>query len=191
MRGYLQAVAADVEVPIMRHTDYAEDGFGRQIAAYSKPSMLMHALRHMMGEEVFDATYRDYIETWSYKHPMPWDFFSMMEEGAGTDLDWLWQAWFYDTATLEQAIASVVPTSDGVTVTIRNNDDGVMPVELRIELEDGTASTHVWPVSWWAGTREVTRTIPTEGEVVGVTIDPETWYPDRDRSNNAWRRSRD
>jgi len=189
MSGYLQAVQAEVEVPIMRHTDYVEDSFGRSIAAYSKPGMLMHTLRHMMGPEIFDATYRDYVATWSYKHPMPWDFFQMMEEGAGTDLDWFWQAWFYDTATLDQAITSVEPTSGGVTVTVSNNDDAVMPVELRVERADGTTSTHVWPVGVWAGTREVTRMIPVEGDIVRVTIDPEAWYPDRNRSNNTWERS--
>lgn len=191
MRGYLQAVQANAEVPIMRHTDYAENGFGRSIAAYSKPGMLMHTLRHMMGEETFDAAYRDYVETWSYKHPMPWDFFRMMEEAAGTDLDWFWQAWFYETATLDQELASVEPTDEGLRVTVRNNSDGVMPVELQVERADGSTSTHVWPANVWAGTREVTRTLPVDGEVAGVTIDPEAWYPDTDRSNNGWQPSDD
>lgn len=188
MRGYLQAVEANAEVPIMRHTDYAENGFGRGIAAYSKPGMLLHTLRHMMGEETFDAGYRDYVDTWSYKHPMPWDFFRMMEEAAGTDLDWFWQAWFYQTATLDQELVSVETTDDGLRVTVRNNSDAVMPVELRVERADGSTSTHVWPVNVWAGTREVTRTLPADGEVSSVTIDPEAWYPDYDRSNNAWQR---
>lgn len=188
MRGYLNVVAANAEVPIMRHTDYAENGFGRSIAAYSKPGMLMHALRHMMGEDVFDAAYRDYVETWSYRHPMPWDFFAMMEEAAGTDLDWFWQAWFYDTATLDQSIAEVEPGDDGVTVSVRNGGDAVMPVEIRVETADGAAAIHVWPVGVWAGTREVTRTIPVDGTVTKVIIDPDAWYPDIDRSNNSWER---
>ena len=185
MRGYLNAVEAEAEVPIMRHTDYAENGFGRSIAAYSKPGMLMHTLRHMMGEETFDAAYRDYVETWAYRHPMPWDFFAMMEEAAGTDLDWFWQAWFYDTATLDQQILAAQPVDGGLEVTVRNDRDAVMPVELRVELADGTISTHVWPVNVWAGTREVTRTIDVDGTVTAVTIDPEAWYPDVDRTNNT------
>lgn len=188
MRGYLNAVQAGVEVPIMRHTDYAENGFGRSIAAYSKPGMLMHALRHMMGEQAFDRAYRDYIDAWKYRHPMPWDFFRMIEEAAGTDLDWFWQAWFYDTATLDQAITSVESTPDGPAVTVRNEADAVMPVELEVTLEDGTTSTVVWPANVWAGTREVTRTLPVDGTVREIVIDPDAWYPDTDRSNNAWER---
>ena len=186
MRGYLNAVQADVEVPIMRHTDYAENGFGRSIAAYSKPGMLMHTLRHMMGEERFDRAYRDYVETWAYKHPMPWDFFAMMEEAAGADLDWFWQAWFYDTATMDQQIVGARPVDGGIEVTVRNDRDAVMPVELRVELTDGTSATYVWPVSVWAGTRAITRVVEVNGAVARVTIDPDAWYPDADRTNNAW-----
>ena len=115
----------------------------------------------------------------------------MMEEAAGTDLDWFWQAWFYETATLDQELASVEPTDEGLRVTVRNNSDGVMPVELQVERADGSTSTHVWPANVWAGTREVTRTLPVDGEVAGVTIDPEAWYPDTDRSNNGWQPSDD
>ena len=188
MNGYLQAARFEAEVPIMRHTDYAENPFGRSVAAYSKPGALMHTLRHMMGPDRFDAAYRDYARTWAFKHPMPWDFFRIMGEAAGADLDWFWQAWFYETATLDQAIADVQPVTGGVEITVENRDDGVMPVELRLESADGRTETVRWPVSVWTGTRSVTRTVPFDGELSAVRIDPETWYPDIDRSNNNWER---
>jgi len=188
MGGYQRAAQAEVEVPIMWHTDFAPNGFGRSIAAYSKPGMLMHTLRHMMGEDTFDAAYRDYIDTWAYKHPMPWDFFAMMKEAAGTDLDWFWQSWYYETVTLDQAVVAVTDAAGGVEVTVSNNSGGVMPVELHLELDDGTTIVDIWPVSVWAGTREVTRLIPARGQVTKINIDPDTWYPDTDRSNNDWER---
>jgi len=73
-------------------------------------------------------------------------------------------------------------------VTVRNESDAVMPVELQITLADGTTSTIVWPVNVWAGTREVTRTLPVDGAVQKIVIDPDAWYPDVDRSNNSWER---
>jgi len=189
MGGYLRAAQAEVEVPIMWHTDFAPNGFGRGTAAYSKPGMLMHTLRHMMGEDVFDAAYRDYIATWAYKHPMPWDFFAMLEEAAATDLDWFWQAWYYETMTLDQAVVAVNDVEGGVEVTVSNNDGGVMPVELHLTLDDGSTTVHaVWPASVWAGTREVTRFVPADGQVTKVSIDPDGWYPDIERSNNDWER---
>ena len=141
-----------------------------------------------MGAETFDAFYKDYARTWAFKHPMPWDFFAMAEGAAGTDLDWFWQGWFYETGTLDQAIASVQQSSAGVDVTVENLDRGVMPVELRLTSEGGATETVTWPASVWAGTRSVTRTIPFDGTVDEVVIDPDQWYPDIDRENNSWKR---
>jgi hypothetical protein len=188
MNGYLQAARFEAEVPIMRHTDYAETPFGRSVAAYSKPGTLVHTLRHMMGVERFDPFYKDYARTWAFKHPMPWDFFAMAEEAAGTDLDWFWQAWFYDTAVLDQSIASVQPTATGVDVTVANLEWGVMPVEIRVKSDMGAAKTVTLPASSWAGTRSVTTSIPFDESVDEVVIDPDQWYPDIDRSNNSWTR---
>ena len=188
MNGYLQAARFEAEVPIMGHTDFAENPFGRSVAAYSKPGTLLHSLRHMLGAETFDAFYTDYARTWAFKHPMPWDFFAMAEGAAGTDLDWFWQSWFYETATLDQSIASVQQSSSGVDVTVENLDRGVMPVEIRLTAEGGATETVTWPASVWAGTRSVTRTIPFDGTVDEVVIDPDQWYPDIDRENNSWTR---
>jgi len=188
MNGYLQAARFEAEVPIMGHTDYAENPFGRSVAAYSKPGTLMHSLRHMLGEEKFDAFYRDYARTWAFKHPMPWDFFAMAEEAAGTDLDWFWQGWMYETGVLDQALSSVVPSEGGVTITVQNLGRSVMPVEIRLSTDGGSSQTVTWPASVWAGTRSVTRTIAFEGTVAEVVIDPDQWYPDIDRENNGWKR---
>ncbi len=94
-RGYQMVVQMEMQEPIMGHADHAEHMFGQNVAAYSKPGMLLHTLRHMIGQEKFDAFYKDYAATWAFKHPMPWDFFAMFSEAAGTDLDWFWQPWFY------------------------------------------------------------------------------------------------
>jgi hypothetical protein len=183
---YLMAARVKFEVPIMEHADYTENLFRRELAAYTKPAMLMHVLRHMLGVEKFDAAYRKYATTWAFKHPMPWDFFAMMEEAAGADLDWFWQAWYYHTATLDQAIDAVSPAPGGIQVTVTNLSDAVLPVELGVELADGSNETIVWPASVWAGTRTVTRDVPVAGRVSRVTIDPGQFYPDTDRSNNEW-----
>ena len=188
MNGYLQAARFEAEVPIMGHADFAENPFGRSVAAYSKPGTLLHSLRHMLGAPTFDALYKDYARTWAFKHPMPWDFFEMAEQTAGTDLDWFWQSWFYETATLDQSIGSVQQSVGSVDVTVENLNRGVMPVEIRLSTEDGTTETVTWPASVWAGTRSVTRTIPFDGTVDEVEIDPDQWYPDIDRANNSWKR---
>ncbi len=185
---YLQAARAGVEAPVMRHTDYVENGFGRGVAAYMKPGTLLHALRAVLGRETFDEAYRAFYREWSWKHPYPWDFFRTVERVAGRELDWFWQPWFFETATLDQAVTGVERTAAGLRVTVENLDRAVMPVRLRITTADGTTRRAEWPVRAWAATRTMTRTIslPSAAEVTRVTLDPERWFPDVDRSNNAW-----
>jgi hypothetical protein len=38
----------------------------------------------------------------------------------------------------------------------------------------------------WAGTRTATGSVATSGDLQKVTIDPDGYYPDLDRSNNEW-----
>jgi hypothetical protein len=183
---YHMVVQMEWQESIMHHMDHAEHMFGSQVGAYSKPGMLLHTLRHMMGPDRFDAAYRDYAATWAFKHPMPWDFFAMMSDAAGTDLDWFWQPWFHGTDTLDQGLDEVVPGAGSAEITVSNLSSGVMPVELALEYADGSSETVVWPASVWAGTRTTTGTVPTSGDLRKVTIDADGYYPDLDRSNNEW-----
>jgi hypothetical protein len=176
----------EMQEPIMGHADYAEHMFGQNIAAYSKPGMLLHTMRHIIGQETFDTFYKDYAATWAFKHPMPWDFFAMMSEAADADLDWFWQAWFYGEATLDQALDEVLLGAGSADITVSNLSSGVMPVELRLEYADGSSETVVWPASVWAGTRTAAGSVATSGDLQKVTIDPDGYYPDLDRSNNEW-----
>ncbi len=186
VQDYLAVAAREVEVPIMQHTDFVRDPDARTVAAYDKPAILLFALRRLIGGEVFDRALRRYAQSWSFKHPYPWDFFSIVEGESGRDLDWFWRAWFYETGTLDQSIAEVVPGSGSLRITVENRSGAVMPVELGIEFEDGTTSRVDWPVEVWAGTRRVTRQVNVDRPVVRVVIDPEQYYPDVDRSNNVW-----
>ncbi len=186
MMGYLRAAEAGVEAPLMEHTDYVDNGFGRSIAAYSKPGTLMHMLRAIIGAETFDPAYAEYAETWAFKHPMPWDFFAIMEKAAAQDLDWFWQPWFYQTVTLDQAITSVKAEDGSVRVTVANLGGAVLPVHLELENTDGEVTAVQWPVEVWAGTREVSRSVPFSGTLKAVRLDPGVQFPDTDRSQNKW-----
>lgn len=186
MTGYLRAVQAGVEAPLMEHTDFVDNGFGRSVAAYSKPGTLMFALRSVLGADTFDPAYAEYARVWAFKHPLPWDFFAIMEGAAGRDLDWFWQPWFYQTVTLDQAITSVKAGDGSVDVTVANLGGAVMPVYLELENTEGEVTAVQWPVEVWAGTREVSRAVPFSGTLKAVRLDPGVQFPDTDRSQNEW-----
>jgi hypothetical protein len=185
---YRQVAVAEIEVPVMQHTDHVRLPQARSVAAYEKPATLLYSLRRTLGEETFDRAFRVYADAWRFKHPYPWDFFATIEAEAGQELDWFWRPWFFDTLTLDQGIEEVVPAPAGVRITVVNLGGAVMPVELWLEFEDETSQRVDWPAAVWAGTRRVTRIVTASKPVARVLLDPQQHYPDVDRGNNTWPR---
>jgi len=185
---YLEAARAEGEGAMMRHGDYYEQGYG--IASYAKPASMLVMLRNFLGEEVFEGALRAYFDEWMYKHPTPWDFFSTLERAAGTDLDWLWSSWYYETWTLDQAVAGVTAGPDGPVITIEDLGFAPMPALVRIETSDGGTIERTVPVSHWlTGATSYDIELPASvGEVREVSIDPDSLFPDLDRNNNVWPR---
>jgi hypothetical protein len=161
---------------------------------YQKPALMMQLLRYeVLGRDRFDPAFREYLRTWAFKHPTPADFFRLMRDQSGVDLDWFWRSWIYTTARLDQAVDSVVSRGDSVTeIHLSNRLDMVMPATLAVELQaaEGARTTVrvELPVDMWnLGPRFVYR-VRSADRVRGAMIDPDANLPDVDRSNNRWPR---
>ncbi len=175
------------EGEMMRWSDfhYVREAFS--VASYSKPATVLAALRELLGEETFSRAYRAYMNAWAYKHPYPWDLFHTFESASGRELDWFWRAWYYETWTLDHAVADVVATAEGSRIIIEDRGLVPMPVRLKITLADGEVIRREVPVETWLAGRSIAEVI-VSGEVVAVEIDPESAFPDLNRANNSWRR---
>jgi hypothetical protein len=157
---------------------------------YQKPALMMQLLRYeVLGKDRFDAAFREYIRTWAFKHPTPADFFRLMRDESGMELDWFWRDWIFTTARLDQAVDSVSTTSAGGSVIhLENRGTMVMPAELAISFADGTKSTVKLPVEMWnLGARFDYRAQGAK-RVQRVEVDPRHALPDIDRGNNTWPR---
>jgi len=76
--------------------------------AYGKPGTALNILREtVMGEELFDYSFREYSKRWMFKHPTPEDFFRTMEDASAVDLDWFWRGWFYTTDYVDIGVKEV------------------------------------------------------------------------------------
>ena len=76
--------------------------------AYGKPATALNILREtIMGRELFDYAFKQYAQTWKFKHPTPADFFRVMEDASATDLDWFWRGWFFSTDHCDIALNDV------------------------------------------------------------------------------------
>ncbi|HSU14232.1 M1 family metallopeptidase [Longimicrobium sp.] len=187
-RGYYLTVAGRRgDVPLMRNGE-SLDNESLGVAGYYKPGLVMRALRATLGDSVFHTAMRTYMNEWMLKHPYPWDFFNTFERVAGRDLDWFWYPWFFTNATLDLGLGTVTPGAGNVTVTVRDVGQVPAPAFVVVTTDAGVVRQTI-PAERFLNPpnqRAVTITIPVQGRVTRVEIDPEQQFPDVNRRNNVW-----
>jgi len=157
--------------------------------AYQKPALMLTILRDaVLGREEFDRAFKEYVQRWRFKHPQPADFFRLMSNQTGRDLDWFWREWIYTTARLDQAIDSVRAGSDTTFLYLSNRGQMVLPVTLDLRYADGSSESRVLPVEMWHLGSRFTYRLAGQKRLSGATIDPRVVYPDIARDNNSWKR---
>lgn len=156
---------------------------------YQKPALMMQTLRYeVLGKERFDQAFREYIRTWAFKHPTPADFFRVMRDASGMDLDFFWRDWVYTTARLDQAVDSVAIVQGGQKVFLSNRGTMTLPLELELTYAGGATERVRLPVEMWNLGPRFAHRVRGEKQVTGVVVDPRAVLPDVERSNNNLRR---
>jgi aminopeptidase N len=150
-------------------------------AGYQKPALMLQTLRHeVLGKERFDRAFREYIRTWAYKHPTPADFFRIMRDASGMDLDWFWRDWIYTTARLDQAVDSLGADK----VFLSNRGAMTLPLEMELTYQDGSTERIKLPVEMWNLGPRFAYQVKSGKPVTRVVVDPRRVLPDVDRTNN-------
>ena len=170
--------------PILTYADripYRQLGF----LAYRKPAAGLFLLReYVLGEALFDAAFESYFDRWAYKHPQPADFFRTIEDVAGEDLDWFWRGWFFSNDRLDQAITEVTTQNDTTRVAVAHEAGLVMPLELRVQMADGSTVMRRLPVEAFFDGDAYTAVFA--GTAERVHLDPRGFLPDVDLEDNLW-----
>jgi len=160
----------------------------RHPMVYFKPALGLVLLREqILGPRRFDYAFRQYIRSWAYRHPGPYDFFRTMDNEAGEDLSWFWREWFFHNWSLDLAVQDVRSAGGGVDVTIANLDSMAMPATLELVWKDGTKQRIALPVETWLQGGVRTLHFAAAQALAAVTIDPDHVLPDENRGNNGWK----
>ncbi|HKR56024.1 MAG TPA: hypothetical protein VJS20_06965, partial [Gemmatimonadales bacterium] len=94
----------------------------------------------------------------------------------------------FTTARLDQAIDSVRAKGDSSYIYLSNREAMVMPVTAELTHADGTKERVSLPIEMWNLAPKFTLRVASKSPLVSVVIDPDVLYPDRDRSNNSWKK---
>jgi hypothetical protein len=144
-----------------------------------------------------------YTQTWSYKHPSPWDYIFFMNNQLGQDLEWFWYYWLWTTESVNGSIKEVKTTKGKTTVTILQAGEMPSPVVLKVEFEaegpaikkmdnakmlDATTAIVTWPESvWFSGKRSFDAALTFgDRKIKKITLDPYGRFPDNEVKDNVW-----
>jgi hypothetical protein len=183
LRLYADHAVAGKEQPLILRPVEAHDLFW---TGYQKPALMLQTLRYeVLGKERFDFAFRQYLRAWAYKHPTPADFFRVMRDASGMDLDFFWRDWIYTTARLDQAVDSVGTADSAQKIFLSNRGTMTLPLEMELTYDDGSTETVRLPVEMWNLGPGFAYRVRRARRVTGVVVDPRRVLPDVDRANNT------
>lgn len=190
LENWKSTVNAGNDVPLMTPADNVPAPALGSVA-YRKPAVVLLTLRnHVVGPELFDFAFREYIRNWAFKHPTPGDFFRSIENAAGRDLSWYWRQYWYATDLLDIAIDSVSQGQQGTqslaTVSLHRRTAVLLPVRLRFKYANGATGDFSLPANIWANGDRFDATIAVPAKVVGARLWPDQSVPDWNHDNDAW-----
>jgi len=182
---YAQYAATEQDAPIVTLSTQ-QSGMSFFLNSYPKPGLGYLYVKDMLGDELFTKALHTYIGTWQGKHPMPYDFFNAMNAGAGRNLNWFWQRWFFDAGYPDLAIASVTKTAAGYDVQVQAKGSKPVPVDLTLTFADNTTQKIHRSISVWeTGATSVTVPVPTKQQLKRVALGS-TLVPDSFPKDNVW-----
>lgn len=206
-QGYFNIVEAGIEEPMHLHADHYHRNTAYSIASYTKGAIFLHQLGYIVGDDVLKRGLNRFYEEWKFKHPDGRDFLRIMERESNMVLDWYYEYWIETTRTIDYGIQSVEAAGNGTNVTLERIGLMPMPIDLEVELNDGSIVHYYIPIQIMWGQKEdenpeierhVTEDWPwvfpeyefqidiPKSEITRIEIDPTRRMADINRENNIW-----
>lgn len=211
-RSYFRLLESGKQEPLTTHADHYETNRAYGTASYSMGLIFLHQLSYIVGQENLMRSMKRYFNEWKYKHPTPNDFIRIVEKESEMELSWYSEQWVESTNTIDYGIQSVIPNGNKTTVVLEKKGRMPMPLDIRVEQEDGTVKWHNIPLRIMRGAKEAEQgmdnyqvesdwpwTFPkyelmldiNMKEVKSIEIDPSQRMADKNRENNTYPETND
>jgi aminopeptidase N len=145
-------------------------------ATFFKGALVLHMLRHVLGDEVFFRALREYVAANRYGTVVTANFQSACEAAAGRRLDWFFQEWVMrpDVPTYRLTWSNR-QTSSGyeIDVSVEQAQAGApftMPLDIAVRTAGRTVMRTIVDSA-----RTMRLSIPTAERATAVVLDPDNW----------------
>lgn len=202
--SYLSAVANETDHQLNTHSDNfrgaVRQGGGYRLV-YSKAATMLYNLQYVLGDELFLEAMQNYVARWKIAHPYPSDFRTSIIDFTNVDLNWFFDQWLETTKSVDYGVCKVEQGANSSKVHFKRYGRMHMPIDFRVVYEDGKTADFYIPNTWfekktsaktlakWEGwdgvNKEYIATIPGNGRIVDVIIDPSNRLADENMLNNS------
>ncbi|MBN2013391.1 M1 family metallopeptidase [candidate division KSB1 bacterium] len=143
--------------------------------SYQKASMVLHMLRYVIGDDVFFDVLKTYLHKYQFRSVETYDFTSIVDSLAGTDMSWFFDEWLYAGGHPEFTVEySWFPDSSYIQVNVtqvQQDSANQVPVfKMPVDIEIQTTS-HTWTERHWLSSRQDTLVIPSHETPLMVRFD--------------------
>jgi hypothetical protein len=154
---------------------------------YGKAALGYLAVKQMLGDEGFKKGLHTFMDRWNGKHPTPWDMFYSFNDGAGKNLNWFWNNWYFSNNYIDLSLISVEASSKTV-VKIKNTGGFAIPFTIDVTYSNGTKESFPFtPAVWEINQKEISLSLSTKEAPVTVVI-TNGIYVDANEGDNGWRK---
>lgn len=172
--GYMGSVGSGGAHPLIHFGyDDKEDMFDAH--SYNKGGMVLHMLRHLVGDEAFFASLEKYLKDNALTAVEAHDLRLAFEEVTGQDLKWFFDQWFFESGHPQLKVTyDYQPQKVNVTIEQTQNPDEfpaifILPFAIDVYDAAGKATRHQVVMD----KRIQTFSFDTNGDVGFVNIDAE------------------
>lgn len=148
--------------------------------AYGKGSIVVGMLKELIGQDAFARVYARIFKEYAYRNVSLADFKRIAQEESGKDLTGFFDSWLHNARKFDVAVAGV----KGQEMTLKNRGEISMPVDVQVELADGSKKD----LTWDAASKQQTIDAGGDQRIKRVRLDPKGKWLDIDRTNNHWPR---
>jgi len=160
----------------VRDTTNADSMFNT--STFLKGALILHMLRHVMGDQLFFSTIKKYIQKYSGKNVSTADFVQVCENYFGHTLKWFFNEWLYTTSRPQFDLKYAYTGMDKaylIKVRLKQlQKDGTVfkiPVDIQVNFKDGSSSKTVV----WDKYADQSFLIRVNKRPVSVIPDPDNW----------------
>jgi len=153
---------------------------------YNKTALWLNTMERWLGWPTLQRILSTHFDRWQFKHPAPRDFFDVVNEVSGRDLDWFFDQMYLSSNVFDYGVQDLKSGRDGdhyrTSLVVRRFGEALFPVDVLVTFANGERVTEHWD----GKDRWKLFTYARTGPAVSAQVDPNrVLLLDVDRTNNS------